>query len=92
MRVRTESRLRARNDCRAAGRHSVLTRHLPSANMKWRKNVDSPGDGADYSESLLRGEFKEGSLIEVSHEEGAEKLSFVAKPSEAEPDEAEAQV
>ena len=41
------------------------------------------------AESLLRGEFKEASLVAVYHKKGEKKLSFEAKPSNQEPDEAE---
>jgi len=42
------------------------------------------------AEALLRGEFKDGALVVVRHEEGAGKLSFEARPSKEKPDEAEA--
>ena len=41
------------------------------------------------AESLLRGDFKTGDVVAVSHEEGAKVLSFEAKPSQSTPDEAE---
>ena len=41
------------------------------------------------AESLLRGEFKGGSSVSVKHEEDHKELSFDAKPSKPEPDEAE---
>jgi ATP-dependent Clp protease ATP-binding subunit ClpC len=41
------------------------------------------------AESLLRGEFKAGSSVSVKHEEDHKELSFEAKPSKPEPDEAE---
>lgn len=41
------------------------------------------------AESLLRGEFKAGSLVEVKHEGDNKELSFAPKPSKPEPDEAE---
>ena len=41
------------------------------------------------AEALLRGDFKLGDLVAVSHEEEAKVLSFEAKPSKSEPDEAE---
>ncbi len=41
------------------------------------------------AESLLRGEVKEGDLLLVKHVEDAKELSFEAKPSKPEPDEAE---
>ena len=40
------------------------------------------------AEALLRGDFKLGDLVAVSHEEKAKVLSFEAKPSKSEPDEA----
>jgi ATP-dependent Clp protease ATP-binding subunit ClpC len=41
------------------------------------------------AESLLRGEFKGGSSVSVKHEEDHKELSFEAKPSKPEPDQAE---
>ena len=41
------------------------------------------------AEALLRGDFKLGDIVAVSHEEEAKVLSFEAKPSKSEPDEAE---
>ena len=48
-----------------------------------------PWEELSIAESLLRGEFKAGDLVVVSHEEKAEELSFEGKPSKPEPDEAE---
>ena len=41
------------------------------------------------AEALLRGNFKIGDRVAVCHEEGAKELSFEARPSKPEPDEAE---
>jgi len=41
------------------------------------------------AESLLRGEFKAGSSVSVKHEDDHKELSFEAKPSKPEPDQAE---